>query len=145
MDAGWLRPVHVKSEDSRQLPLLLTDKRTLKRKHVDIENEVRRSRKAFGLLLGARVQRSSFDRRVRELVAHDRLIVDLTECMLSVWLASSAEGKGLHTLLDQFVGHDDLCRCFVAFGFRRTRSCRVREEGVRLRWPMRSEHSSMTY
>lgn len=111
---GWFRPVHVKSEDSHRLRLLLTHRRTLKRKLLDIENEVRHSLKVFGLLLGARVQRSSFETRVRDLVAHDRLIAGVTECMLRAWSALWSEYKRLHALLVQFVGRDELCRRFMA-------------------------------
>ncbi len=112
-DAGWFRPVHVKSEDSHRLRLLLTHRRTLKRKLLDIENEVRQSLKVFRLLLGPRVQRSTFETRVRELVAHDRLIAGVTECMLRAWSALWSEYKRLYTLLVQFVGRDELCRRFM--------------------------------
>jgi transposase len=47
--SGWYRPVHIKSEESHKLRLLLGHRRTLKRKLLDIENEVRRSLKVFGL------------------------------------------------------------------------------------------------
>ena len=56
--SGRSRSVHVKSEESYRLKLLLTSRRLLKRKLVDIENEMRQSLKAFGLLLGPRVQRA---------------------------------------------------------------------------------------
>lgn len=64
------------------LGVLLTHRRTLERKLLDIENDVRQSLTVFGLMLGPRVQRSSFEARVRALVAHDRLISGVTECML---------------------------------------------------------------
>ena len=66
----------------------------------------------FGLLLGPRVQRASFETRVRELVAHDALIAGVTECMLRAWAALWTEYKRLHTLLAQIVGRDELCRRF---------------------------------
>ncbi len=40
---GWFRSMHVKSEQSHRLKLLLTSRRLLKRKLVDIENEMRQS------------------------------------------------------------------------------------------------------
>ncbi|MER9952490.1 hypothetical protein [Mesorhizobium sp. M0047] len=42
------------------MKLLLAHRRTLKRKLMDIETEVRHSLKMFGLMAGQRVQRSSF-------------------------------------------------------------------------------------
>ena len=64
----WFKTVHVKSEGSHRLKLLLAHRRTLKRKLLDIENEVRHSMKAFGLMLGRRVQSASFMQHGRDLV-----------------------------------------------------------------------------
>lgn len=64
---GWFKQVHVKSEDSYRLRLLLTYRCNLKRKFLDIENAIRHSIKTFGLKLGA-VSRGQFEARVRELV-----------------------------------------------------------------------------
>jgi transposase len=58
MRAGWFREVHIKSAESYRLRLLLTQRRNLKRKFLDIENAIRHSIKTFGLRLG-RVGRSS--------------------------------------------------------------------------------------
>src|SRR5262249_27249137 len=81
MRAGWFREVHVKSEESYRLRLVLTQRRNLKRKFLDIENAIRHSIQTFGLRLG-KVSRGQFEARVRELVAGDALIASLTECML---------------------------------------------------------------
>jgi transposase len=105
--SGWYRPVHVKSVESHKLRLLLGHRRTLKRKLVDIENDIRHSLKVFGLMVGPRVQRPSFEARVRELVAHDALIAGVTECMLRAWAALWNEYNKLHQILVQLVG---LCR-----------------------------------
>jgi len=67
MRAGWFREVHVKSEESYRLRLVLTQRRNLKRKFLDIENAIRHSIKTFGLRLG-KVSRGQFEARVRELV-----------------------------------------------------------------------------
>ena len=56
---GWFRPVHIKSEASYRLRLLLTQRRNLKRKFLDIENSIRHSLKAFGIRLNA-VSRGGF-------------------------------------------------------------------------------------
>lgn len=51
---------------------------------------------------------------MRALVAHDRLIAGVTECMLRAWSTLWSEYKRLYTLLVQFVGRDELCRRFMA-------------------------------
>ena len=108
--SGWYRPVHVKSVESHKLRLLLGHRRTLKRKLRDIENEIRHALKVFGLRAGPRVQRASFETRIRDLVAHDPLIAGVTECMLRAWAALWTEYKRLHQLMVQLVGRDELCR-----------------------------------
>jgi transposase len=80
--SGWFKPVHAKSDESNRLKLLLAHRRTLKRKLMDIENEIRQSLKMFGLMAGKRVQRSSFPSRIRALVAGDPLLEGSTDCML---------------------------------------------------------------
>jgi transposase len=109
---GWYRPVHVKSEASHKLRLALGHRRTLKRKLLDIENEIRHSLKVFGLMVGPRAQRSSFEARIRELVAGDALIAGVTECMLRAWAALWTEYKKLHQLIVRIVARDELCRRF---------------------------------
>jgi hypothetical protein len=44
---GWFRAVHVKSDESQKLRLVLGHRRTLKRKLLDIENEIRHSLKVL--------------------------------------------------------------------------------------------------
>ncbi len=112
--SGWFKTVHVKSEESHRVKLLLVHQRTSKRKLLDIENEVRHSMKAFGFMLGRRVQRASFMQRVRDLVANDPLLAGVTECMLRAWLALWTEYKRFHTLLIQVASRDELCRRHMA-------------------------------
>ena len=112
--SGWYKAVHVKSEPSHRLKYLLAGRRLLKRKLLDIENEIRQSLKAFGIKLGPRAQRSSFADRVREAVAHDLLLSEVSETLLRAWSSLIVEYNRLHTLLLQAVGHDELCRRFMA-------------------------------
>lgn len=110
--SGWFKPVHAKSDASNRLKLLLAHRRTLKRKLMDIENEIRQSLKMFGLMVGRRVQRGSFQSRVSALVADDPLLAGTTECMLRCGAVLWSEYKRLHALLVQLVGRDELCRRF---------------------------------
>lgn len=73
---GWFKQVHVKSDESYRLRLLLTHRRNLKRKFLDIENAIRHSIKTFGLKLGA-VSRGNFEDQVRALVGDDPLLLEL--------------------------------------------------------------------
>jgi transposase len=112
MRTGWFREVHVKSDESYRLRLLLTQRRNLKRKFLDIENAIRHSIKTFGLKVG-QVSRGQFEARVRELVAGDELIAGLTDCMLRARAALWQEYLRLHKVVVAVVRRDELCRRFM--------------------------------
>jgi transposase len=112
--SGWYRAVHVKSEQSHRMKLLLNGRRLLKRKLLDIENDIRQSLKVFGLIDESRVQRSSFVQRIRALVACDPMIKAVIDCLLNAWNALWTEYKRLHALLVQVVGRNELTRRFIA-------------------------------
>ena len=108
--SGWFKPVHAKSEDANRMKLLLAHRRVLKRKLMDIENEIRQSLKMFGLMAGRRVQRATFAQRVRELVANDPLLSLATESLLKCWQVLWDEFRNLHKLLVQLAGREELCQ-----------------------------------
>ena len=109
---GWFREVHVKSEESYRLRLLLTQRRNLKRKFLDIENAIRHSIKTFGLRVGD-VSRGQFEARVRELGVDDPLIAGLTDCMLRARAALWQEYLRLHKVVAAIVRRDEVCRRFM--------------------------------
>ena len=92
----------------------MAHRRTLKRKLLDIENEVRNSIKALGLMVGRRVQRATFVPRVREFVAGDRWSPASPSACSEPGRALWDEYRKLHTLFIQVAGHDELCRRFIA-------------------------------
>jgi transposase len=107
MRTGWFKTVHVKSEASYRLRLLISNRRNLKRKFLDLENAVRHSLKAFGVKVSAQCGRMGFDAKVREMVAHDPVLLGLCDAMLtSQWrcaLRSSRRGDKF----DTFVARED--------------------------------------
>jgi len=110
---GWFRPVYIKSDASYRLRLLLTQRRNLKRKFLDIENSIRHSLKAFGIRL-ATTNRSGFADTVRELIGDDIMLAGMLEPMLRVRAVMWAEYTNLHKLLVQVVARDPVCRRFMA-------------------------------
>lgn len=109
---GWFKKVHIKSEASYRLRLVLTHRRTLKRKFIDIENAIRQTLKTFGIKVG-HVSRGKFEARVRELVAGDRLLEGMCECMLRVRATLWLEYTRMHKLLAAITLHDELCRRYL--------------------------------
>lgn len=113
MRTGWFRRAHIKSEDCYRTRLLLTHRRNLKCKFVDLENAIRHSLKAFGIRLGG-ISRGRFDAAVREAVADDRLTAELMDAMLTARAALWKEYCRLHDLVVRFVARDELARRFMA-------------------------------
>jgi transposase len=111
--SGWFNPIHVKSDASYRLRLLLGHRRTLKRKFLDLENTVRHSLKVFGIRIGA-VGRAAFEETVRELVTGDLLLEGMTDSMLMARAALWQEYKRLHKLVVQFVARDPVSRRFMS-------------------------------
>jgi transposase len=67
MRTGWFRQAHIKSQACYRLRLLLTHRRNLKRKCLDLENAIRHSLKAFGIRIKG-TGRGGFAQAVREAV-----------------------------------------------------------------------------
>ena len=78
---GWFRAVHIKSDESYRMRLLLTARRNMKRKFLDIENAIRHSLKAFGIRLG-KVSRGRFEAKVRAALADDMVLTGMVEGLL---------------------------------------------------------------
>ena len=112
MRTGWFRKAHIKSEACYRLRLLLTHRRNLKRKFLDLENAIRHSLKAFGIRLN-RVGRGAFAQAVRDAVAGDALVSELIDAMLNARAALWKEYCRLHKLVVKLVASHELCRRFM--------------------------------
>lgn len=82
MRTGWFRQAYIKSQSCYRTKLLLTRRRNLKAKFLDLQNAIRHSLNAFGIRLG-KVGRGAFDQAVRTAVAEDPLSSELMDAMLS--------------------------------------------------------------
>jgi transposase len=113
MRTGWFRRAHIKTQSCYRMRLLLTHRRNLKRKFLDLENAIRHSLKSFGIRLG-KVGRSSMEKAVREAVANDPFTTDLMDAMLTARAALWKEYCRLHDLVVKMVARSELCRRFMA-------------------------------
>jgi transposase len=75
MRLGWFRAVHVKNVEMQKMRTLLTNRKLLKRKLVDIENHIRGTPRTCGLLVGA-VSRGRYEARVRADRTHGYCLFD---------------------------------------------------------------------
>jgi transposase len=78
---GWFKAAFIKSETCYRMRLLLSRRRNLKRKLLDIENSIRHSLKAFGIRF-KNTGRGGFEAAVRAAVAGDKLTSELMDAML---------------------------------------------------------------
>jgi transposase len=110
MRLGWYRAVHVRNIDMQKMRSLLSNRKLLKRKLIDIENHIRGTLRAYGLLIGA-VGRRSYEARDRELLEHsDPIFSVMIEAMPDVRRTIFEGYERLHRILLQVVQHDTVCR-----------------------------------
>jgi transposase len=109
---GWFRPVHAKSIGSQEIRALLVARKQLLGKLRDVELSIRGILRGFGLKVG-QVSAGKFERRIRELVNGQAMLVQITEAMLSARTTLQTEYSKLHKALLKIVRHDPVCRQFM--------------------------------
>lgn len=113
MRTGWFRQVHVKSDESHRLRVLLTSRRLLKRKFIDVENTIRGTLKVFGVKM-TRTTRGRFEADLRErLRGEDALLRDVVDGLLAVRRTLLAECDRCHRLIVRVAREDPVCRRFM--------------------------------
>jgi transposase len=68
---GWYSKVHIKSMESHRVRALLSSRRAVLSKCVDLENEIRGLFKIFGIKLPPKLGHGSFDAAVRDVIETD--------------------------------------------------------------------------
>jgi transposase len=109
MRVGLYQPVHVKTLGSQKRRMLLTSRRLLQAKALDIESDLRGTLRNFGLKVGT-VGTAKFDARIRELVAGHPDLVAITGPLLTARHCLREELGVLHRLLLALVRGDEVCR-----------------------------------
>ena len=71
---GWFSPVHMKSRESHGVRALLSTRKALLKKTMDLANEVRGLLKIFGIRLPKTVKHGSFDGVVRPMIEMDDVL-----------------------------------------------------------------------
>lgn len=71
---GWFSPVHMKSREAHGVRALLSTRKALLKKTMDLANEVRGLLKIFGIRLPMTVKHGSFDGIVRPLIEMDEVL-----------------------------------------------------------------------
>ena len=71
---GWFSPVHMKSRGAHALRTLLSTRKALLKKTMDLANEVRGLLKVFGVRLPRTVKHGSFDGLIRPMIEMDDIL-----------------------------------------------------------------------
>src|SRR6201982_154183 len=83
MRLGWFRPVHCKSITAQEIRAMLTARKLVQSKLLDVENSLRGILRGFGLKVGKTTGRS-FAGRIQELVAGHPTLETIATALLSV-------------------------------------------------------------
>ena len=83
MRLGWFRPVHCKSMSAQEARAVLTARKLVQTKLLDVENSLRGILRGFGLKVGKTTGRS-FAERIHELVTGHPHLEAIGEALLSV-------------------------------------------------------------
>jgi transposase len=118
MRLGWFRPVHCKSLAAQEVRAMLTARKLVQGKLLDVENSLRGILRGFGLKVG-QATRTSFAGRIAELVkGHPNLEV-IADALLRVRAVLLAEFKSFERQVHQiarFHGHARLLMSTPAVG-----------------------------
>jgi len=109
MRVGLFKPVHVKTLVAQEQRMLLTSRKLLQRKLLDVESDLRGTLRNFGLKVGA-VSGGRYDARVRELVEGFPGLAAIVEPLLTVRRVMRQQFAVLHKMLLDTVRDDPVSR-----------------------------------
>lgn len=112
MRVGLFKPVHVKTLAAQEQRMLLTSRKLIQRKLLDIECDMRGTLRNFGLKVGM-VGATGYEGRVRELVERLPRLAAIVEPLLTVRRVMRQQLAVLHKMLIDIVRDDPVCRRFM--------------------------------
>jgi transposase len=112
MRLGWFRPVHCKSAPAQETRALLTARKLLQSKRLDVEMSLRGVLRGFGLKVGPTTARS-FPIRVRELVEGHPTLTAVAEALLAARDALGTQLRALEKRLRDQAREDERIRLLM--------------------------------
>ncbi|WP_291731853.1 IS110 family transposase [Leisingera sp. F5] len=106
---GWFSPVHMKSREAHGVRALLSCRKALLNKTIDLANEVRGLLKIFGLRLPKTVQHGSFDDIVRPLIEADGVLAHAMLPLLDARLEIYRQFLDLDRRVKHAARSDEVC------------------------------------
>lgn len=107
--SGWYSQVHIKSMESHHIRMLLSSRRTVLDKCIDLENEIRGLFKIFGIKLPPKLGHGSFDKAVRAVIEADEKLSHALLPMLDARLVLYKTFRVLDNRTRHLAWGDKLC------------------------------------
>ena len=111
--SGWYSRVHVKSVESHHMRALLTSRKVMQRKCIDLENEIRGLLRIFGIVLPLRLSRGAFDVAARETIETDPALSHALLPMLEARAMLFETFTELDRRVKRAAREDTICRRFM--------------------------------
>ena len=106
---GWFSPVHMKSREAHGIRALLSTRKALLNKTIDLANEVRGLLKIFGIRLPKTVKHGSFDEIVRPMIEIDDVLAHAMIPLLDARLVLYQHFLELDRRVKRAASHDKVC------------------------------------
>lgn len=106
---GWFSPVHMKSREAHGLRALLSTRKALLKKTMDLANEVRGLLKVFGVRLPQTVKHGSFDSVVRPMIEIDDVLAHALVPLLDARVVLYQHYLELDRRVKRAASQDDVC------------------------------------
>lgn len=108
--SGWFSQVHVKSVESHQIRALLSSRKAVLSKCIDLENEVRGLFKVFGIKLPPRLGHGAFDAKVRPIIEADPALAQALLPLLEARLVLYQSFRELDNRTRKLAHQDSVCQ-----------------------------------
>jgi len=106
---GWFSPVHMKSREAHGQRALLSTRKALLKKTMDLANEVRGLLKIFGIRLPKAVKHGSFDGVVRPMIEMDDILAHALVPLLDARLVLYQHYLELDRRVKRAASRDEVC------------------------------------
>ncbi len=113
MRTGWFKPVHIKSEESQRIRVLLNNRNCLNGKRIDIEIQIRGTLKVFGHKTG-KVTKAQYEPRIRELITDDPQLQEYIAPLLESRRVMMEQSLLLEKKIQKMAKADTVCRQFMS-------------------------------
>ena len=110
---GWFSPVHMKSREAHGIRALLSTRRALLSKTIDLANEVRGLLKIFGIRLPKTVRHGSLDDVVRPMIEIDDVLAHALIPLLDARLVLYQHFLELDRRVKRAASRDAVCMRFM--------------------------------